>query len=81
MTDINSRPPLAPRRQLLTLAQVLACLRAERDEHGLSVTARRYGISPQSLWNALDSGKLSKGMVERLGWKIWELYEKKEGTE
>ena len=80
MTDSSASSP--PPRRLLTRAQVLAALRREREDTGLSATARRYGISPQQLWNVLEqSAPMSKRMLRKCKYRVWEFLERVEGGE
>lgn len=81
-----TRPPLPSclrrKHRLLTRAEVLAVLRTERIENGLTATAHKYQLSPQQVNDVLSGrAKLSKRMTERIGYKMWVFYEKKKEGE
>lgn len=65
------------KRKLLTREQVVDALRAECEEHGLSATARRYGLSPQQV-NDVSRGnaRLTERMWTHLGYVLREFFEK-----
>ena len=82
---MSDSPPVRPslpsclrrKHRLLTRVEVLAALRTERIEEGLTETARKYSIKPQQLCDVLAGrSKLSKRMAARLSLKIWTFYEK-----
>ena len=64
---------------LFTRAEVLAALRRERGERGLTKTAELYGIAPSQICDVLSCPprkRLSKKMIEALRFRLIELYEK-----
>ncbi len=69
----------APRKhRLLTRAEVLSALQAERDSLGLTATAKKYGIAAQQLCDLLGGRKgLSKRLVARFNYTAYTFYEKK----
>jgi len=67
----------SPTRRLLTREQVIAALRQERDDHGLTATADKYDLAPQQIADVLAGrAKLSKRMVEKMSYKLHEFFEK-----
>lgn len=76
MTDATTK------RILLTREQVVDALRSEVDANGLSVTARKYGLSPQQVSDvSRGSARLSERMWKKLRWRRFELFEKIEELE
>jgi hypothetical protein len=73
MTDTPTK------RVLLTREQVIDALRSEVEANGLSVTARKYGISPQQVSDVVrGAARLSERMWKRLRYQRFELFERTE---
>lgn len=71
-----------PKRKLLTREQVIDALRAEVAENGLSVTARKYELSPSQVSDvSRGTAKLSERMYTRMKYVLHELFEKTEEVE
>jgi 3-hydroxyisobutyrate dehydrogenase-like beta-hydroxyacid dehydrogenase len=71
MTDTPTK------RVLLTREQVIDALRSEVEANGLSVTARKYGISPQQVSDVVrGAAKLSERMYTRMKYVLHELFER-----
>jgi hypothetical protein len=73
MTDTPTK------RVLLTREQVIDALRSEVEANGLSVTARKYGLSPQQVSDVTrGAARLSERMWKRLRYQRFELFERTE---
>lgn len=65
------------KRVLLTREQVVDALRAEVESNGLSVTARKYGLSPSQVNDVIrGAARLSERMWRKLRYERFELFEK-----
>lgn len=73
MTDPTTK------RVLLTREQVVDALRSEVEANGLSVTARKYGLSPSQVNDVIrGAARLSERMWRKLRYERFELFERAE---